>query len=217
MKKRRNKAKELTKELVDSGETQISLTDPDSRSMPLGGGRKTQVAYNVQVSVDAKHKLIADHEVTNAVTDRGLLSQMAIRTKEILEVEHLEALADMGYYHGKEVKRCVEEGITPYIPKPQTSASRKRGLFSKEDFHYDPERDCYFCPAGEKLAYRFQTTEKGRDIKYYASSACAHCSIKTQCTRNKDVRRIQKERSCVRDWPSILSEPSNNTGTRDIF
>lgn len=117
---------------------------------------------------------------------------MAIRTKEILEVEHLEVLADMGYYHRKEVKRCVEEEITPYIPKPQTSASRKRGLFSKEDFHYDPERDCYFCPAGEKLAYRFQTTEKGRDIKYYASSACTHCSIKTQCTRNKDGRRITR-------------------------
>jgi len=193
MKKRRTKAQEMAKELADRGETQISLTDPDSRSMPLGGGRKTQVAYNVQVSVDAKHKLIADHEVTNAVTDRDLLSQMAIRAKEMLEVEHLEALADMGYYHGKEVKRCVEEGITPYIPKASTSANRKLGLYSKEDFRYDSEQDCYGCPAGETLTYRFQTTEKGREIKYYATSACGRCALKPKCTRNKEGRRITRD------------------------
>ena len=192
MKKRRTKAQEMAKELADRGETQISLTDPDSRSMPLGGGRKTQVAYSVQVSVDAKHKLIADHEVTNAVTDRDLLSQMAIRAKEMLEVEHLEALADMGYYHGKEVKRCVEEGITPYIPKASTSANRKLGLYSKEDFRYDSEQDCYGCPAGETLTYRFQTTEKGREIKYYATSACGRCALKPKCTRNKEGRRITR-------------------------
>ena len=192
MKRRRAEAEKMEKKLDESGETQISLTDPDSRMMPVSGGRRTDVAYNVQFSVDPKHKLIVDHEVTNAVTDRDLLSHMAIRVKDLLGVDDLEVLADMGYYHSKEVKACLEAGITPYIPKPQTSASRKRGLFAKDDFRFDQEQDCYWCPAGEKLTYHFQTTEKGRDIKYYASVACAHCSIKTQCTRNKDGRRITR-------------------------
>jgi transposase len=192
MKRRRAEAEKMEKQMNESGETQISLTDPDSRMMPVSGGRRTDVGYNVQVSVDPKHKLIVDHEVTNAVTDRDLLSHMAKRVKDLLGVDDLEVLADMGYYHGKEVKACLEAGITPYIPKPQTSASRKYGLFSKEDFRYDPQQDCYWCPAGEKLAFRFQTTEKGRDIQYYASSTCASCAIKAQCTRSKDGRRITR-------------------------
>jgi hypothetical protein len=192
MKRLRAEAEKMEKELDESGETQISLTDPDSRMMPVSGDRRTDVSYNVQVSVDEKHKLIVDHEVTNAVTDRDLLSYMAKRAKDLLGVEELEVLADMGYYHGKEVKACLEAGITPLIPKPQTSASRKRGLFAKGDFNYDPEKDCYWCPAGQKLTFRFQTTEKGRDIKYYSSSACTHCPIKFQCTRSKDGRRITR-------------------------
>jgi len=192
MKHFRAEAEKMKKELDESGETQISLTDPDSRMMPVSGDRRTDVSYNVQVSVDEKHKLIVDHEVTNAVTDRDLLSFMAKRVKDLLGVEELEVLADMGYYHGKEVKACLEAGITPLISKPQTSANRKLGLFSKDDFKYDLEQDCYWCPAGEKLTFRFQTTEKGRETKYYASSACTHCPIKAQCTRSKDGRRITR-------------------------
>jgi transposase len=198
MKRQRAEAEKMEKQLDESGETQISLTDPDSRMMPLAGGPRTQVGYtilaqgNVQTTVDPKYKLIVDHEVTNAVTDRDLLSTMAMRAKDLLGVDELEALADMGYYHGKEVKACLEAGITPFIPKPHTSASRKRGLFAKDDFCYDPEQDCYECPAGEKLTFRFQTTEKNREIKYYATSACAQCSIKAQCTRSKGGRRITR-------------------------
>ena len=192
LKERMKKYKELKKKMEDSGETQISLTDPDSRSMPLAGGPRTQVAYNVQISVDEKHKLILDHEVTNDVTDRNLLSQMATHAKEALGMDELEVLADMGYYDGQQVKDCLEEGITPFIPKADTSANKKLGLFSKSDFNYDPEQDCYWCPAGQRLTFRFQTTEKDRDIKYYASNACSQCPIKTQCTRSKDGRRITR-------------------------
>jgi transposase len=192
MKRLRDEARKLEKKIDESGQSQISLTDPDSRMMPVSGDRRTDVCYNVQVSVDEKHKLIVDHEVTNAVTDRDLLSTMAKRVKDLLGVDDLEVLADMGYYHGKEVKACMEAGITPLIPKPQTSANRKLGLFSKNDFNYDPQQDCYGCPAGQKLTFRFQTTEKGRDTKYYASSACTRCPIKAQCTRSKDGRRITR-------------------------
>ena len=192
MKRMREEAKELENDLDESGQSQISLTDPDSRMMPVSGDRRTDVCYNVQVCVDEKHKLIPDHEVTNAITDRDLLSYMAKRAKDLLGVDDLEVLADMGYYHGKEIKACIEEGITPFVPKPRTSSSRKHGLFSKEDFRYDLEQDCYWCPAGQKLTFRFQTTEKDRDIKYYATSACSQCPIKAQCTRSKDGRRISR-------------------------
>jgi transposase len=134
MKRRRDAAEKMDKKLNESGESQVSLTDPDSRMMPVSGGRRTDVAYNVQVVVDPKHKLIVDHEVTNEVTDRNMLSYMAKRVKDLLDVDELEVLADMGYYHGKEVKACLEEGITPFIPKPKTSANRKRGLYGKGDF-----------------------------------------------------------------------------------
>ena len=155
LKERMKKYKGLQGRMEESGESQISLTDPDSRSMPIGGGRITDVGYNVQVAVDPKHKLIVDHQVTNAVTDRGLLSKMALRAKEALGVERLDVLTDMGYYDGQQVKACLEAEITPYIPKPNTSANTRLGLFGKEDFRYDPEQDCYHCPAGEQLTFRF--------------------------------------------------------------
>ena len=192
LRERMKEYKGFQKQMEESGETQISLTDPDSRSMPVGGGRTTDVAYNVQMSVDSKDKLILDHEVTNEVTDRSLLSQMSERAKEALGVEELDVLADMGYYDGQQVKDCTEAGITPYIPKADTSANRKLGLFAKDDFLYDPEQDCYWCPAEEKLTFRFQTTEKGRERRYYATPACGGCALKHACTRSKDGRRITR-------------------------
>jgi len=192
LQERMKKYKGLQKQMEESGEMQISLTDPDSRSMPVGGGRTTDVAYNVQMSVDEKNKMIVDHEVTNEVTDRSLLSQMSERAKEALGVEELDVLADMGYYDGQQVKECIEEGITPYIPKADTSANRKLGLFTKDDFRYDPEQDCDWCPAGQELTFRFQTTEKGRVRRYYATAACAKCALKDQCTHSKQGRRISR-------------------------
>ena len=192
LRERMKKYKGLQKQMKESGESQISLTDPDSRSMPLAGGPRTQVSYNVQVSVDEKHKLILDHAVTNQVTDRSLLSQMAKRARQALGVDELDVLADMGYYDGQQVKDCLDKGITPYIPKPDTSANKKLGLFTKKDFRYDPELDCYWCPAEEKLTFRFQREEKGRERRYYATPACGGCALKRACTRSKDGRRITR-------------------------
>lgn len=192
LKKHREEHEALQQQLEESGDRQISLTDPDARSMPVGKGRGTEVAYNVQVSVDAKHKLIVDHEVTNKATDLGQLSPMALRAKEVLQVETLEVVADMGYYDGKHIKACLEEGITPYIPKANTSANSRLGLYGKRDFRYDADNDCYWCPAGEALNFRFQTTELGRDIRYYATSACRGCELRPRCTRSKGGRRITR-------------------------
>jgi transposase len=180
----------LQAELQQSGETQISLTDPDSRAMPVSQG--TMVAYNVQISVDAKHKLILDHQVTQAISDQHLLASMAERAKAILGLNTLEVLADRGYYDGEQIKQCLKADITPWVPKPLTSANAKQGLFTKEDFHYDAEGDVYRCPQGAELTFRFQTVEAGRDIRYYTTAACRSCPIKARCTRNKRSRRITR-------------------------
>jgi hypothetical protein len=191
LKERKQKYEGLKKQLAESGEQQVSLTDPDSRSMVCGHGH-TDVCYNVQTVVDAKHKLILEHEVTNEATDQGHLSEMALRAQERLGVEEMEVVADMGYFDGAEVKKCVEAGITPYIAKPSTSANRKAGLFTKEEFGYEKERDCYMCPAGAEMNFRFETTEQGRRIRYYATVRCRGCPLKDKCTRNKGGRRITR-------------------------
>jgi macrodomain Ter protein organizer (MatP/YcbG family) len=136
--------------------------------------------------------LIVEHEVTNDVTDQAQLTTMAVRAKETLGVEQREVVADRGYYDGDEVKKCAEAGITTYIAKPLTSANTKRGLYTKQDFTYDTERDCYCCPQGEELSFRFETIEQGRGTRYYATSACRTCAVKAQCTTNKGGRRITR-------------------------
>ena len=190
LRERKGRYGELLKELERSGESQISLTDPDSRAMPLTP--KGEVSYNVQVAVDSKHHLMVEQEVTNAVIDSSQLFFMAKRAQEILGKEHLSVIADMGYYHGAEIKACEEAGITPYISKPNTSANTALGLFGKECFIYEPREDCYRCPAGEKLRYHFETEELGRKIRYYWTTACNTCEIKARCTRNKEYRRITR-------------------------
>lgn len=177
-------------ELDATGQTQISLTDPDSRTMKVRVG--TDVCYNVQTAVDAKHNLIVVTEVTNEPTDRNWLSPMAIDAKDTLGVEALTVVADKGYSSAREVEACVAANITPYLPKPETSANKALGLFTKNDFRYDRERDLYVCPAGEELIFRHASLEKGRDVRYYRTYACKGCVLRPQCTRNSASRRISR-------------------------
>lgn len=190
MLKRREKYQDILNGLEESGVKQISKTDPDSRLMQTSQGQ--QVCYNVQIAVDEKNKLIVAGDVTNDVTDINCLSEIAIEAKEILGAEEIDAVTDMGYYNGSEVKRVIEEGITPYIEKPDTSANTKLGLYGKKKFKYNKKKDCYICPAGEELPFRFDTVEKGRHINYYWNNKCKACSLKPKCTRNKDFRRITR-------------------------
>jgi hypothetical protein len=131
--------------------------------------------------------------VTNDVTDLRQLSGLALEAKETLGVEKLEAVADPGYYNNADVSLCVERGIMPYLRKADTSANTALGLYAKKDFAYDQEKDLYRCPAGAELTYRFSTYELGRALRYYRASGCAHCPLKTQCTRNKANRTITRE------------------------
>jgi transposase len=187
---RRTTYRALVAELTASGDTQISQTDPDSRSMRVGTG--VAVCYNVQTAVDAKHKLIVAHDVVNAPTDQAQLSPMAIAAQAILGAPDLHAVADRGYYSGPEILACLDAGITPTVPKPHTSANAKLGLFTKEHFQYDAVTDTYECPAGGVMTYGYSTVERGRGMRYYRTTACMHCAIKTRCTRSKGARRITR-------------------------
>jgi transposase len=180
----------LGQALAASGETAVSLTDADSRPMMSGG--RIEVCYNVQTAVDAQHKLIVAEDVTNAAGDRDQLSPMATAAQEVLGGVTPVVVADQGYYHGTEIKTCLEAGLTPLVPRPVTSANEARGLFTKDDFAYDPAADHYRCPAGETLTYRSTTVELGRTIKTYRTRACGRCALQSRCTRNKDGRKLTR-------------------------
>jgi len=176
---------------LDEDQKQISVTDSDARKMHTAHG--SVVGYNAQSAVDAKNKLIAAAEVTNDVTDYRQLAELALQAKENLQLEQTEVVADKGYYNASEVSRCVEQNIRPLIPKADTSANTKLGLFGKSKFRYDADRDLYVCPAGSELTYRFSTDELGRELKYYRARGCAGCALKKQCTRNQANRTITRE------------------------
>ncbi len=170
---------------------QLSLSDPDARSMATSGKGTGLVGYNVQTAVDAKHHLIVAHEVTNVGNDRAQLAKMAGEAKAAMGAEALEVLADRGYFSGQEVLACEPLGVTPLVPKPLTSGAKARGRFGKQDFVYVPDDDVYRCPAGETLTRRFTALEDGMNIHIYWTSNCAGCPLKGQCTSGKE-RRIRR-------------------------
>jgi len=169
---------------------QVSVTDPDARSMMKAGGGST-VGYNVQTAVDSKHHLIATHEVTNAPTDRSQLSSMAGQAKTALDAETLTVIADPGYYKGEEIVDCYAAGIKALVPKVDTSGSKVKGRYSKADFRYDAERNEYVCPAGQRLTYRFDSVEHGQRLWVYMTYQCASCPLQAQCTTS-NARRIKR-------------------------
>ena len=151
----------LKARMLATPDQQISLTDPDARSMATSGRGSGVVGYNVQVAVDTKHHLIITHEVTNVGTDRSQLSSVAKEAKATLGAESLDAVADRGYFSSGEILKCEQAGITVTLPKPMTSNAKAEGRFGKQDFRYLAEEDAYLCPAGERLAYHYTNEENG--------------------------------------------------------
>ena len=170
---------------------QISLTDPDARSMATSGKGTGVVGYNVQTAVDAQHHLIVAHEVTNVGNDRGQLASMAQQAQTAMGRKDLEAIADKGYFKGEEILACESVGITPFVPKPLTSGSKAEGRFGKQDFVYVAEDNTYRCPAGQRLTWRFASVEDGMTLHSYWTSACQECPLKAKCTTGKE-RRIKR-------------------------
>ena len=190
LKERKGRYKELLKELGASGQSQVSLTDPESRAMALTP--RGEVSYNVQTAVDRKHHLIVEQDVTNEGLDNHQLFSMAQKTKQMLGQDELQVVADMGYYNHEELKRCEEAGITTYVSKPLVSKNTARGLFGKEKFVYEADGDCYRCPAKERLDFRFETQEGDKKFRYYWTQACPGCALKAQCTTDPRFHRIKR-------------------------
>ena len=181
----------IREELKRQPEEQLSLTDPDARSMISQAKGTGMVGYNVQAVVDAKHHLIVAHEVTNVGSDRSQLSKMANAAQEAMDKQRLQVLADRGYFNGPEIKACMEAGMTPLVPKPMTSGAKAEGRFSKADFIYIAKDDVYRCPAGQLAKYRMTTVERGLTLHRYWTSACPRCPQKSDCTPS-DYRRITR-------------------------
>ena len=225
---------ELNKQLQQTPDKQISLTDPDwiasssmtgrvagqddcrvppdARSMAMSGRGTGMVGYNVQTAVDTKHHLIVSHEVTNIGHDRSQLASMSAQAQEAVGKKDITVVADRGYYSGTEILACEELGVLPLVPKPLTSGNRAQGLFDRRDFVYDAARDEYRCPAGQVAPWRFTTFEHGIQLHKYWSSVCPSCPMKSQCTTGKNRRITRWEHEDVLDrmqqrldvWPNPM-------------
>ena len=187
----------INAELMKSEDKQISLTDPDARSMATSGKDTGIVGYNVQAAVDTKNHLIVAHEVTNIGTDRHQLSNVAEQARTEMGVETLDVVADRGYYDGEEIKACEDAAITVTLPKPMTSGAKAAGRFGKQDFVYIATDDVYRCPAGERLTYRYTNVEDGKTLRRYWTSACKTCALKAQCTTGPERRISRWEHEAV--------------------
>ena len=194
LRKRRDRYAKMQEELEGSGEDQISLTDPDSRAM--AAHTRVAVGYNVQIAVDAKHKLIVEQQVTNQVLDMGLLTETAAVAKQVLGVERIAATADKGYFKIEDIEACEAAGIDAYVPRPQRGPSVTAGLFRKDEFRYDPDSDTLLCPAGQRLRPYSSSLLRGlKKINYVNKETCRDCPLRSQCTHHsyRTVSRLENE------------------------
>jgi len=195
LKEEMQRLKKLEAQVLDAPDKQVSLTDPDARSMKTRGNGI--VGYNVQTAVDAEHHLIVAHEVTNKGDDRSQLSHMAIQAREAMDAEELTAIADAGYFKSKEILSCHEAGITANVPKPETSGKQAKGMFERKDFRYVPDKDEYHCPANERLIWRMTSEKDELIIHSYWSSNCQACTLKSKCTTGKERRVTRWEHEAI--------------------
>ena len=216
LKEQMQRLKEIEVQLNATPDKQISLTDPDARSMATSGRGSGMVGYNVQTAVDTKNHLIVAHEVTNVGHDRGQLSKMAKQASEATGIEELTVVADRGYFKGEEILECENVGITAYVPKPLTSGSKAEGRFGKQDFIYLAQDDEYRCPAGQRLIRHGTNVEDGKTLHgYWNAQACKGCAIKDQCTTNKERRIKRWEHEAVLDaMQSRLDQKPEMMGVR---
>ena len=190
------KLREIEQQLAAAPDEQVSLTDPDARSMATSGRGTGIVGYNVQTAVDTRHHLIVAHEVTNVGHDRTQLADMASKARDAVG-QDITALADRGYFKGEEILRCSDHGIVPLVPKPQTSNNKAAGLFDKSDFVYVEAEDAYRCPAGERAIHRMTGVQNGLTVHTYWSSACPRCPLKPRCTTSTNRRISRWEHEAV--------------------
>jgi transposase len=190
-KERRKEYKAIERQLQESGQSQISTTDPDARGVVLHRN-VVNVGYNIQAGCDGKNKLFINND-TGSVNDTNALAPMALDAKDLLGVDKMNTLTDKGYTTGKQINTCTKNGITTFS-SPKEHSSQHNGLFDMQIFEYDEPNDSYTCPAGELLSTNGKTYNKGNHkIKHYKNrQACKGCSLRSQCTKNKNGRFIER-------------------------
>jgi len=195
--KRKGKYEAMEQELKESGNTQISTSDPESRLMIIRNNI-TEVAYNVQTTVDAKHCLPIDYKVTN-VNDSKAMGNMVRRAKSILRTNEFTALYDKGYWTGSELKIAQDLGVSTLVAIPAPASNAPEKSYNVEHFRYDQNDDCYICPQKQKLTTTGTIYTKGRNRatptifkQYRNAKACKKCPVKSLCTSNKSGRLIER-------------------------
>src|SRR5215472_1342094 len=194
IRERRARCQAMLAELDRTGESQVSLTDPDSRAM--GAHTHVAVGYNAQVAVDAKHQLIVEQQVTNQVVDMGLLTPTAEPAKAAMGVETIAVVADRGYFKIEDIEACEKAGMEPYVPRPQRGPAVRGGFYRKDEFSYELSTDSFLCPAGQRLEVYSSSLLRGlKKINYANRSACRDCRLRTKCTGNsfRSVSRMENE------------------------
>ncbi len=206
---RRARLEEHRKALAQSGEDQLSLTDPDARAMHASS--RIGVGYNVQIAVDTKHKLIAEQQVHNKVSDLGLLAETSEAAREALGVAQIDAVADRGYFKIEDIEACEAAGIVPYVPKPQRGSAAAKGFFTKDQFRYNPQADTYTCPGGRALGFRRRRAVRNEVqlFEYENAAACRTCALKARCTAAafRKVTRYENEAVLDRMADRLAAHP----------
>jgi len=192
LKERKAKIETLEQAMKETGQTEISTTDPDARLMN-NGKNAMEVCYNVQTAVDDKHKLVVDYHVTNQASDQGQMAPMAKGVKKLFGKRFI-LLADKGYYQAKDLKECVEEDITPYVAKQDHASPTGNPDYAKEKFTYNQDTNTYTCPAGQELRQGRRRSEKGQltgwDYKNF--KACQACEERSKCTKAQRGRTVHR-------------------------
>lgn len=187
----RKKYKQLEKQLKDSGEPQISTSDPDSKHMIIRNNI-TEVAYCVQSTVDADHNIPFDYLVTNK-NDSKAMGQMLRRTKTILRTNKVTALFDKGYHTGSEFQTAASLGIDTLVAIPGIGRASQAPdpRYNSEHFIYDKEKDTYTCPQKNILKSN-GSNYKGRNyyFKQYKTNKCKTCPVRALCTTSKTNGKV---------------------------
>jgi transposase len=185
------------RERMEAGQKEVSLTDPESRLMRVNN-QNLDVCYNAHTAVDSKNKMVVDYDVTNSASDMNALSTMAKGAKDALDVEGVDVTADKGFHNSGEIKECVDNGITPYVPEPSPpNPNKKLGVpareFYEDKFTYEKDRDSYTCPAGNEMTFwRRGQNNSGKKMRLYRTVECGACPYRARCTTNRRGRIIYR-------------------------
>ena len=193
---RKENYKQLEDQLKETGEVQISTSDPDSRQMIIRNNI-TEVAYNAQVTVDSKHCIPIDYKATNE-NDSKAMGNMLQRAKSILQTNNFTTLFDKGYHTGSEFDIADELGIEVMVAIPAIphSSQAPDPAYNVENFIYNENENTYTCPQGHTLTTNgtWHRSKSGSIFQQFKTRVCKGCPVREQCTKSEKNGKIVQRR-----------------------